>query len=63
MNPVGSIHARQAADIANRWPKASRRRRRAGARWWWRNCVRTAQSWPEQWRLINEGRGVVQFDD
>lgn len=62
MNPVASIHRRQAAAITSRWPKASRRSRRAGARWWWRSCVHTAHSWPEQWRLINEGLGVVEFD-
>jgi hypothetical protein len=42
-----------------RWPSVPRRTRRAAARAWWQRAQRTQPTWPEQWRSINESRGVV----
>jgi hypothetical protein len=59
MNPVAETSVRKAEQMRAAWPSMTRRQRRAGARWWWRNCQRTADSWPEQWRAINANSGVV----
>ncbi len=57
--PTSSKDPWHAAVVAQSWPSMRRRTRRAAARAWWQQGQRTRSTWPEQWRSINEARGVV----
>jgi hypothetical protein len=57
--PTSSDYPEDAAAVAKAWHSIPRRLRRGAALAWWQQAQRTEPTWPEQWRCINEARGVV----